>query len=136
MGLRQLGPIAHQKRPYEQYFKRMLNGLLTTAETLDGPIHMPHDGEILGVWLYRGYPGTSGSTIVDVEINNTTIFTTQSNRPTVLQSEALGKRNQSGAIEVSRFAKGDKVDIDLDQVDAGFPAVAQVDILVRFYPTE
>lgn len=133
--MRQLGPVAAIKRPFEVFVKRMLNGVLVTAAGIDGSWHAPHDGEIIGVWLFRGFAGTSGSTIADVEINNVTIFTTQSNRPTVLQSEATGTRNQSGAIEAGKFVKGDRIDVDLDAVDAGFGAVAKVELLIRLYPT-
>lgn len=60
-----------------------------------------------------GTAPTGASLIVDVNKNGTTIFTTQSNRPTIAAS---GFTDLADAINVSALADGDYLTVDTDQV--------------------
>ena len=57
---------------------------------------------------------TGASLIVDVNLNGTTIFTTQSRRPTIAASGFTALN--SGLIEVNTMALGDYLTVDVDQV--------------------
>ena len=56
---------------------------------------------------------TDASLIVDINLNGTTIFTTQGNRPTILTTAFT---DTSGVPEVIAVADGDYFDFDIDQV--------------------
>lgn len=65
------------------------------------------------VIVYSDDAPTGTSLIVDVNKNGTTIFTTQGNRPQI----AIGAHyDESGTPDITSFAKGDRVSIDVDQV--------------------
>lgn len=68
---------------------------------------------IVSVRASVGTAPTGASLIVDVNKNGTTIFTTQSNRPTIAAS---GNTDLADAIEVSSLASGDYLTVDVDQV--------------------
>jgi hypothetical protein len=61
-----------------------------------------------------GTAPTGATVIVDVHKNGTTIFTTQSRRPAIAISGNTA--TPSGAIEVTSFAAGDYITVDVDQV--------------------
>lgn len=56
---------------------------------------------------------TGAAVIVDVHLNGTTIFTTQSRRPTIAIST---NEATSGAVEVTAVAKNDLVTMEVDQI--------------------
>ena len=60
-----------------------------------------------------GTQPTGASILVDVNKNGTTIFTTQSNRPTIAVST---NEDESGAPDVTSLAAGDYLTIDIDQI--------------------
>lgn len=76
-----------------------------------------------------GTAPTGASLIVDVHKSGTTIFTTQSNRPTIAVSTNTDLAN---AIEVTSFASGEYLTVDIDQVGS---TVAGADITVQIYLT-
>lgn len=76
-------------------------------------ISAPYRLEILGVDLYVKTAPTGTSIIVDVNQNGTTIFTTQSHRPTIAAS---GHSGTSEDIDVPALPKGNRITVDLDQV--------------------
>lgn len=69
---------------------------------------------IVGVWLSAGVQPTGAPILVDVHKNGTTIFTTQANRPTV--AAATNGGTISATPNVTAFAQGDYLTIDIDQV--------------------
>lgn len=73
-------------------------------------------------------PGSAGSTIYDVHLNGTTIFSTSGDRPTLAFDDADGWA-KSGVPDVVDFVEGDLITIHIDQVatDAeGLIGVGQV----------
>ena len=59
---------------------------------------------------------TGQDAILDINLNGTTIFTTQANRPTVT---AAGNNASTTAPEVTAVAAGDRISLDVDQVGSG-----------------
>jgi hypothetical protein len=68
---------------------------------------------IKSVTAHLKYTGVSGSTIVDINKNGTTIFTTQANRPTILFS---GSAYSSTIPDITSMAAGDVLTLDIDTV--------------------
>jgi hypothetical protein len=76
------------------------------------------DWTITQVRAAVGTAPTGASLIVDVNKNGTTIFTTQTNRPTI----AAGTNTDlADAIEVATLADGDYLTVDVDQIGSGTP---------------
>jgi hypothetical protein len=71
-----------------------------------------------------GTQPTGASILVDVNISGTTIFTTQSNRPTIAVST---NEDQSGTPDVTAWTSGSYLTIDIDQVGS---TVAGADLVV------
>jgi hypothetical protein len=67
--------------------------------------------------------------IVDVNLNGTTIFTTQGNRPQIASTEYS---DTSGTPELTAVAKNDVLTIDLDQIGSA-PAGSDLAVEVRGY---
>jgi hypothetical protein len=65
------------------------------------------------VYASVGTAPTGAAILVDVNKNGTTIFTTQSNRPTIAVST---NSDESGTPEVTALAAGDYLTVDIDQV--------------------
>lgn len=73
---------------------------------------------ITGVRATAGTAPTGAAAIIDVNINGTTAFTTQANRPTI------GDGTNESDIEVpdvTALASGDYLTIDIDQIGSGDP---------------
>lgn len=73
---------------------------------------------ISSVIIYSDDAPTGASLIVDINKNGTTIFTTQGNRP---QIAAGGYYDESGTPDITSFAKGDRMSVDIDQIGSTNP---------------
>jgi len=82
-----------------------------------GRFVIPRDGTIERVTVTVKDKGAANSTIIDVHKNGTTVFTTQTNRPTVAYNDADGVA--SGVPDVTVVAAGDVITIDLDAIATG-----------------
>lgn len=71
-----------------------------------------------------GTAPTGASLIVDINKNGTTLFTTQANRPTITATNRLASTT---APDVTTFAAGDYITIDVDQIGS---TVAGSDLVV------
>lgn len=69
---------------------------------------------IIGAWVSAGVAPTGADIIVDVNINGTTIYSTQANRPTVPATTNGG--GLSPTPDVTSFAVGDYLTVDIDQI--------------------
>lgn len=89
------------------------NGVLFT-ET--GTLRMPLDASymIVGVRLMAGTAPSGASILIDVNKNGTTIFTTQSNRPTIASGANAG--GPGATPNVTALVAGDYLTVDIDQV--------------------
>jgi len=85
-------------------------------------------GTIEEVYLMAKTAPEAGETLmVDVHKGGTTIFTTQGNRPSLVDT---AKTNTSGTPDVVSFAKNDLFTIDVD-VSTAATAVEDVIVLIR-----
>lgn len=75
---------------------------------------------ILGVAISLGALPDTGSVTVDVNKNGESIFTTQSNRPSI--PSGGGFIDESGTPEVVSVTTGDYLTVDIDSVGTGSPA--------------
>lgn len=78
------------------------------------------------VYISVGTAPTGADLIVDVNINGTTIFTTQANRPTIAASANTGT---SGVPDVTTVNVGEYLTVDVDQVGS---TVAGSNLVVQF----
>lgn len=74
--------------------------------------------KLAACYIFGDDTGSAGSTIVDINLNGTTIFTTSGNRPELEWDDSDGWA-LSGDPEVIDVAIGDKLTIDIDQVATG-----------------
>lgn len=97
-----------------------------TLQTATGTQRWYADGDhvVLSVRASVGTPSTGASVIVDVNLDGTTIFTTQGNRPTV----AAATYTATGTPDVTAIPDGSYLTVDIDQIGSG---VAGADLLVQ-----
>jgi hypothetical protein len=98
-----------------------VNGKPAVATNVDGAWIAPRDGTITRVTLFRRTAGGGGSTVVDVNKNGTTIYTTQANRPTVTAAGGNDQIDATTDFDVTSFAQDDQFDLDIDTVETGNP---------------
>ena len=84
---------------------------------------------ITGVRASVGTAPVGASILVDVNKNGVTIFTTQSNRPTI---PAAGTTDDANAIDVPAVSAGEFLTVDIDQVGSTTPGS---DLTVTIYYT-
>jgi len=96
----------------------MISGALSVATELGGVWIIPRSLTIEKAYIYCKNTGTTDSTIVDINKNGTTIFTTQANRPTLAFDDA-DKKAESGTPDVTDLVEGDIVSVDIDQIAVG-----------------
>lgn len=78
-----------------------------------------------GVWISAGVAPTGAAILVDVNINGTTIFTTQANRPSIAISGFVSSRVTN--MDVTTISEGQYFTADVDQVGS---TVTGQDLLV------
>lgn len=82
---------------------------------------IPFNGRIVDVIIDAETAPAGSSSIYDVNINGTTIYTTQGNRPT-LAADDTGYYSESGEPEVTALRVGDILSYDCDQIGSGTAA--------------
>ena len=95
-----------------------VNGSLAVLASASVPYLVTQDLTIESWYIYCEDNGSASSTIVDVNKNGTTVFTTQSNRPTLAHNDS-DNWAISGTPEVTTFTEGDVISIDIDQIATG-----------------
>lgn len=126
----------------ENYTFQYLQGTLTKTyvlpvvgtlmvESYACPVELQIDMAVICYEVYISVPSTGSPTgaaiIVDVNLNGTTIFTTEANRP---QIAAGGTGGTSGTPNVTAFNKNDKLSVDVDQIGSG-DAGADLTVSIR-----
>ena len=96
------------------------NGPFRVGATVDGGYVSPTNFSVAAVRLHRRTPGSSGSTIVDLNKNGVTMYTTQANRPTVDFSDP-DNLVLAAQPDIATVAVGDLLTIDIDQIESGTP---------------
>lgn len=114
----------------EDHYRWTAMGWYQVGTTVDGAWVPDVALTVTGVWIWRGTAGTSSATIVDLNKNGTTMYTTQANRPTIAWNDA-DKKVDCTLPDVVSIAAGDIVTIDIDQKEGGTPQ----DLIVCVYAT-
>lgn len=84
-----------------------------TATAGAGRFPCPFAGTIVGVRPAVGTAPTGAAILVDINLNGTTVFTTQANRPSI----AAGATSGGQAVpDVTTVAAGDLISVDIDQI--------------------
>lgn len=76
-------------------------------------------------YIYCDAPGSAGSTIYDVLLNGTTLFSTSGDRPTLVWNDPAGWA-KSGIPDVVDFVEGDIITINIDSVATGAASLTGV----------
>ena len=84
---------------------------------------------IVDVVIDSDTAGSGGvSDIIDINVNGTTIYTTQANRPTLLAADT-GMWTEAGEPEVTILQVGDIITVDIDQTATTGSALVSVNII-------
>ncbi len=78
-------------------------------------IRVPRTATLLEVEIWCDTAPTAAAVIADVHLNGTTVFTTQSNRPSIATSSTS---DVSGTPDVTALAAGDELQVIIDQLNA------------------
>jgi len=101
-------------------FQFAIYGKLSVATKCGGVAWIaPRAGTFTRITLYRRTAGSGGSTVVDVNKNDTTLYTTQANRPTVTQASGNDQIDATTDFDVTSFTQNDRIEMDLDTVESG-----------------
>jgi hypothetical protein len=87
-------------------------------------IYFKRAATIVNVYASCSTEPTGASLILDVNLNGTTIFTTQGNRPTIAASAFT---DMTSAPDVTAVSAGDFITVDIDQIGS---TIAGADIVV------
>jgi hypothetical protein len=88
----------------------------------------PVDATILGVSAAVNTAPAGADLIVDVNLNGTTIYSTQANRPTI---EDAGNAADETTPDTTTIAAGDYLTVDVDQVGSSV-AGSDLTVVVRY----
>lgn len=95
-----------------------VQGALSSSTSSVGYYIVPRTGTIQYIYISCDTTGSASSTIVDIHLNGTTIFTTQANRPTLAYNDA-DKVAKSGVPDISTIQEYDVLTVFIDQVATG-----------------
>jgi len=113
-------------------YRWVVNGKPAVANGVDNAWIAPRAGTITRITLYRRTAGSSGSTIVDVDLNGTTVYTTQGNRPTVTQAAGNNAIDATTDMDVTAVAQDDRLEVNVDAVEAGNPQDISVILEIEY----
>ncbi len=113
-------------------YRFALNGKPSVSTDVDGAWIAPRAGTITRITLHRRTAGGGGSTIIDVNLNGTTVFTTQANRPTVTAAAGNNAIDAAADMDVTAFSQNDRFQFDIDAVETGNPLDVTVTIEVQY----
>lgn len=107
-----------------------IDGALAIATGVGGYWIAPENGVFESVLIYCAENGSAGGTIVDVNLNGITIFTTSGNRPAYGNTDIVPV--ESATPDIVDFVKGDVVSWDIDAIATGAEDLS-VKVLVHGY---
>lgn len=108
----------------------VVNGNIALGQEVDCG-RLAINGQIACVQVARGKSGNLGQTVVDVNINGTTIFTDQGKRPKVLASEGDNTGAEVTDIDVRDLHRLDYLTVDVDETEVGPADNLHVRVLVK-----
>lgn len=107
-------------------------GTIVTTTKIDGAYIAPRAGTITRITLYRRTAGSAGTTIVDINKNGTTVFTTQANRPQAAFGDGNDYVDAHTDMDVTAVAQGDRIEVDVDSAETGAPKDLNVIIEITY----
>ena len=105
-----------------------LTGVASTGTKKDGFI-APCNLTLSFVSIYSDVAPVGANLIIDINKNGTTMFTTQANRPKVLDGENAGA---DAVPDITAIAKGDRIDFDIDQIGSTTPGGNPLRVTIVF----
>jgi len=106
-----------------------IEGSLATVSGVGNNIIIPRNCTLEKAIMYVEDTGDSSSTIIDINKNGTTVYTTQGNRPTVAY-DSVSHLDDGDTPDVTSLSANDIITIDLDQVA---PGSSGLDVVVITY---
>jgi len=106
-----------------------IEGSLATVSGVGNNIIIPRNCTLEKAIMYVEDTGDSSSTIIDVNINGTTVYTNQANRPEVDYDDA-DHIDEGGTPDVTSLTANDIITIDLDQIA---PSSSGLDVVIIAY---
>jgi len=100
-------------------FNHYIVGNETTGIKAEFPVHFY--GGISDVIVDAETAPAGSTSIVDIHLNGTTIYTTQGNRPTLTASDT-GLYTEAGEPQITALVPGDILLIEIDQIGSGTAA--------------
>ena len=113
-------------------FSFRVAGVVSASAGVDVAWIAPRACTITRITLYRRTAGDADSTIVDVNKNGTTVYTTQGNRPTVASGAGDNAIDATTDMDVTAVAQDDRIECDVDAVEGGDPEDVSVVVEVRY----
>lgn len=101
-----------------------LSGTLTDGFTGSIPERIKNYGRIIEIWVEAGTAPSGGSGVFDVNLDGTTVYTTQANRPTLTTGTSYVNATLPDVVDVT---PGQKLTVDCDTAHS----VANVQVVVR-----
>lgn len=100
-----------------------------SARTGENKFYFPVAATLLGVSITVGTSPVGADIIVDINKNDTTIFTNQTNRPVITPGQELS--GETTNIDVTQVDAGDYLSVDIDQVGSSTQG-ADLTVTVRY----
>lgn len=113
--------------PYPVTFGLAAGTAATTGTNLTFQVIMPSAGKILKAWAKATTGPTGADLIFDINLNGSTIWSTQANRLKIVAGATTGNTT---TFNTTTFAAGDLFTIDIDQVGS---TIAGQDITVMLF---
>jgi hypothetical protein len=107
--------------PTRTLYRWAANGPYKVDTEVDGAWIAPTALTIKAVYVHRTTAGTSSSTILDLNKNGTTMYSNQSNRPTIDYDDS-DLKVQATLPNTTSVSAGDILTMDIDQIEGGKPA--------------
>ena len=78
---------------------------------------MPEDGHYVSTVVHAGTAPVTGSLIADVNLDGTTLYTTQGSRPTIASTESVS--SEAAGTDVTTLPQGSVITFDVDAIGSG-----------------
>ena len=92
-----------------------VDGPIVTMDHVGGAYICTRSGEVNSVYIYARLPGTAGQTTVDLNKNGSSIFISQSGRPSLAYDD-INLVQKSAVLSGISFAPEDVFTVDIDEV--------------------
>lgn len=100
-----------------------------SVRTGQGKFYFPVVATLIGVSITVGTAPVGADVIVDLNLDGTTIFTDQANRPRILSGQTVS--GETTLLDVTAVAKGQYLTADIDQIGSTVPG-ADLTVTVRY----